>query len=58
MARPSKGARVAFTFRLPVELAERIASLDVPERNAWIVDAIETKLKDVTNGERASEAPG
>jgi hypothetical protein len=44
MAQPHKGDRHASTLRLPVPIVERIKSLNVPDRNGWIVDAIERKL--------------
>ena len=40
-----KGERVFITIRVPVALAARLkAEEPQPDRNAWIVDAIEQKL--------------
>lgn len=45
MARPSKGDRVAFTVRLPVELASRIKAEVPGDRHSFIVAAVEAKLE-------------
>lgn len=45
-----KGPRAAIVVRIPVDLINRIADQlqtgDTPDRNSWIVHAIERKLAD------------
>lgn len=45
MARPHKGDRVSVLVRVPRTIADAVNRLDLVDRNAWIVAAIEAQMK-------------
>jgi len=44
MAQPHKGDRVAVLTRVPRPIAQELSALNLVDRNAWVVSAIEAKL--------------
>lgn len=53
MANPTpKGERVSILVRVPATISARLHKADLtPDRNSWIVDAIERKLADGTRAD-------